>query len=176
VTVSCTKCGATVKGDSAFCVKCGNQLRPSPPPAGATYCGRCGRVLPGESAGAVGEPAGEYGLPVSYAGPLCYLFGFVSGLVMYFMDKRPAVRFHAVQSTIVFGVFVGGIVALGRLSRNAFSDAQPTAIWYFVALSAVGLVALATWILLIVKAFERNRVHVPIVGRIADWIADSERK
>jgi uncharacterized membrane protein len=176
VTVTCTKCGATVKGDAAFCIKCGNQLRPAPPPAGATYCGRCGQVLPGVSAGSVTEPAEEYGLPVSYASPLCYLFGFVSGLVMFFLDKRPAVRFHAVQSTIVFGILVSGLIVLGRLGRNAFSDTQSTAVMYFVAFSALGLAALAIWILLIVKAFDRKPVHVPVVGRIADWTAGSGRK
>jgi uncharacterized membrane protein len=174
--VSCTKCGATVKGDAAYCIKCGNQLRPAPPPAGAIYCGRCGQVLPGLSAGSPGEHAEEYGLPVSYASPLCYLFGFVSGLVMFFMDKRPAVRFHAVQSTIVFGILVSVIIVLGRLARNAFSDTQSTAVIYFVALSVVGLTALAIWILLIVKAFDRKPVHVPVVGRIADWLAGSRAK
>ena len=169
--VTCTKCGATVVGDARFCVKCGNQLRPYSPPAGATFCGRCGQVLPGLSVGQPGEPAEEYGLPVSYASPLCYLFGFVSGLVMFFLDKRPAVRFHAVQSTIVFGVLVSGLIVLGRLTRNAFSEGTTTTYLLFVAFSALGLAALAIWILLIVKSFERKLVHIPIAGKLADWIA-----
>lgn len=95
---------------------------------------------------------------------------------MFFLDKRPAVRFHAAQSTIVFGILVSGLIVLGRLGRNAFSDTQSIAVMYFVAFSALGLAALAIWILLIVKAFDRKPVHVPVVGRIADWMAGSKRK
>jgi uncharacterized membrane protein len=168
VTVTCTKCGATVVGDAAFCVKCGNQLRPSSPPAGAQYCGRCGQVLPGATDVSAREAAEEYGLPVSYASPLCYLFGFVSGMVMYFLDKRPVVRFHAVQSTIVFGVLVSGLIVLGRLARNAFSDSTPAIyVAYFVAFSALGLAALGIWILLIVKAFDRQPFRMPGVAKLA---------
>ncbi len=178
MTVTCTKCGATVVGDAAYCVKCGNQLRPSTPPAGATYCGRCGQVLHSAAAGSAGagEAGEEYGLPVSYASPLCYLFGFVSGLVMFFMDKRPAVRFHAAQSTIVFGVLVSGLIVLGRLTRNAFSDSQSTYLIYFIAFSALGLAALAIWILLIVKAFDRTPLRIPGVAKLAEWMAGSGRK
>jgi uncharacterized membrane protein len=164
-------------GDAVFCIKCGNQLRPSSPPAGATYCGRCGQVLPGVSIGSGSEAPEEYGLPVSYASPLCYLFGFVSGLVMFFMDRRPIVRFHAAQSTIVFGVLVSGILVLGRLARNAFSEgSQAIYLLYFVAFSALGLAALAIWILLIVKAFDRKPLRLPVAGRLADWMAGSGNK
>ncbi len=174
--VSCTKCGATVRGDSVFCIKCGNQLRPSTPPSGAAYCGRCGQILPGVSIGPGAEAAEEYGLPVSYASPLCYLFGFVSGLVMFFVDKRPAVRFHAAQSTIVFGFLVAGIMVLGRFARDAFSEGSAAYLLYFIAFSALGLAALAIWILLIVKAFDRQPVRLPVAGRLADWMAYSGRK
>jgi uncharacterized membrane protein len=176
VAVTCTKCGATVVGDAAFCTKCGNQLRPSSPPAGASYCGKCGQVLPGVSLATGVEAPEEYGLPVSYASPLCYLFGFVSGLVMYFVDKRPVVRFHAVQSTIVFGVLVSGIIVLGRFTRDAFSEGQSLYIVYFISFALLGLAALAIWILLIVRAFDRKPLRLPIAGKLADWIASSGGK
>jgi uncharacterized membrane protein len=171
VAVTCTKCGATVVGDAAFCTKCGNQLRPSSPPARAAYCGRCGQVLPGVSLATGVEAPEEYGLPVSYASPLCYLFGFVSGLVMYFVDKRPVVRFHAVQSTIVFGVLVTGIIVLGRFARDAFSEGQSLYLVYFISFALLGLAALAIWILLIVRAFDRKPLSLPIAGRLASWIS-----
>lgn len=176
MAVTCTKCSANVVGDAAFCIKCGNQLRPSPPPAGASYCGKCGQILPGVSLGAGEKAPEEYGLPVSYASPLCYLFGFVSGLVMYFLDKRPVVRFHAVQSTIVFGFLVAAILVMGRLAREAFSEAQATYLIYFIAFSALSLAALAIWILLIVKAFDRKPFRVPVVARLADWMSGNGGK
>jgi len=163
-------------GDAAFCIKCGNQLRPSSPPAGASYCGKCGQILPGVSLGAGAVAPEEYGLPVSYASPLCYLFGFVSGLVMYFVDKRPIVRFHAVQSTIVFSVLDTGIFILGRFARDALSEGSPLLLTYTIAFFAVGLAALAIWILLIVRAFDRKPLSLPIAGKLAELISGSGKK
>jgi uncharacterized membrane protein/ribosomal protein L40E len=174
VAVSCTKCGATVVGDAAYCIKCGNQLRPSSPPAGASYCGKCGQILPGVSLGAGKEAPEEYGLPVSYASSLCYLFGFVSGLVMYFVDKRPVVRFHAVQSTIVFGLLVPGMVALGRFARDALSEGSSLLLVYTIAFFALSLAALAIWLLLIVRAFDRKPLSLPVAGKLASWISGSK--
>ena len=37
------------------------------------------------------------------AGLLCYALGWITGLIFYFVDKRPFVRFHAAQSIVVFG-------------------------------------------------------------------------
>lgn len=170
--MTCSRCGASVAGDAIYCIKCGNQLRPAVPPPGAAYCGRCGQVLPGASLGITGEYREEPGIPLGYANPLCYLFGFASGLVMFFLDKRPLVRFHAAQSTIVFGVLVTAIIVSGRLARNAFSDGQQTIyLLYFVAMTALGLTALALWMILIVKAFERKPLRLPVVGRLAELMA-----
>ena len=58
------------------------------------------------------------------AGLLCYVLGWVTGLIFFFIDKRPFVRFHAAQSIVVFGgltivrialrmVFLAGGVSLG---------------------------------------------------------------
>jgi double zinc ribbon protein len=49
--VMCPKCAAQLPGDSTFCSKCGNQLRPTCPSCGAAmqagdvYCARCGKTL-----------------------------------------------------------------------------------------------------------------------------------
>jgi len=52
-------------------------------------------------------PATE-GLEENVAGLLCYIAGWLSGLIFLLIDKRPFVRFHAVQS-IGFNI---GIVAV----------------------------------------------------------------
>ena len=36
-------------------------------------------------------------------GLLCYVLGWVTGLIFFFIDKRPFVRFQAAQSIVVFG-------------------------------------------------------------------------
>ena len=49
------------------------------------------------------------GLDANLAGLLCYLFGWVSGLIFLIIDKRPFVRFHAAQS---IGISVGVVVGM----------------------------------------------------------------
>ncbi len=95
---------------------------------------------------------------------------------MYFVDKRPVVRFHAVQSTIVFGVLVTGIIVLGRFARDSFSDNQPIYLLYFISWALLSLAALAIWILLIVRAFDRKPLKMPLAGKLAELISGSGKK
>jgi uncharacterized membrane protein len=172
--VTCSKCGARVVGDAIFCVKCSAPLRQTHPPAGAIYCARCGQLLPHinspEEHAVAQMSRDDILMPVQYASPMTYVFGWVSGIAMYFMDKRPAVRFHAVQSVVVFGVLnILGFIA-GRLSRNFFvTDFQQTNAYIaFAAFAVVVLVSLILWILLIVKSFEKKPMRIFIAASIAD--------
>jgi uncharacterized membrane protein len=45
----------------------------------------------------------QSGLSENVAGLLCYVLGWITGLVFFLIDKRPYVRFHAAQSLVVFG-------------------------------------------------------------------------
>lgn len=175
--VTCSKCGTKVVGDAVFCVKCGTRLKPGQAPPNAVYCAKCGQPLPhaaGISASSSAHASsGELAIPHNYAAPICYLFGWISGLVMYFVDKRPAVRFHAAQSMIVFGALnIAGFVA-GRYSRDAFfsTGQQTTGIIAFIAFAVICFVALALWIIFIVKAFEKTAFRLPIAAPLADLMA-----
>jgi len=45
------------------------------------------------------------GLQENIAGLLCYVLGWVTGIIFLFIEKENKfVRFHAVQSIVVFGV------------------------------------------------------------------------
>jgi len=47
------------------------------------------------------------GLEENVAGLLCYILGWVTGLIFLLIDKRPFVKFHAAQSIAMsIGVFV----------------------------------------------------------------------
>ena len=74
-------------------------------------CGQCGllrfmrraaggRIEPGSKARGA---AAQSGMAENVAGLLCYVLGWITGLIFYFVDKRPFVRFHAAQSIVVFG-------------------------------------------------------------------------
>src|SRR5579862_1391437 len=84
----CTKCGAAVADNAGFCPACGA------PQAAAPGVG--------QSAPRAGAAGGTQ-MSENVAGLLCYVFGWVTGLIFYFIDKRPFVRFHATQSIVVFG-------------------------------------------------------------------------
>ncbi len=93
---------------------------------------------------------------------LSYVLGWVTGLVFFLLEKEnKTVRFHAVQSMVVFGALhvcqiVVGIMslALGRLA--------------FMINSLLGLAGLVLWVLLMVKAYQGERFKLPIAGDIAE--------
>ncbi len=146
----CTKCGAAVADIVGFCPNCGA------PQAGA------GAAAPG---GVVSSaPSATSGMAENIAGLLCYVLGWVTGLIFFLIDKRPFVRFHAAQSIVVFGgltiiqialrmVFVAGGFAFG-----------------FGLRALVSILGFVLWILLMIKAYQGERYRLPIAADLADQL------
>lgn len=95
------------------------------------------------------------GLPKNTAGALSYVLGPVTGVVFYVLEKDPFVRFHAMQSIVVF-------IVLFVLQ------------WVFgitiVLLPLVPLISIlgfVLWLLLIYKAWQGTEWEVPVLGRYA---------
>jgi hypothetical protein len=68
-------------------------------------------------------------------GLLCYVGGWVTGLIFFLIDKRPFVRFHAAQSIVTFGgvnlayIILTNILVTGfRTAGLGFFFFQQTAI------------------------------------------------
>ncbi len=100
---------------------------------------------------------------------LCYLVGWVTGIIFLIVDKRPTVRFHAAQSIVVFGGL--SIIYYIILSMFAMSIAIGTfGVWSFglMIFWLVRLAFLILWILLMVKAYQRQMFRVPIAANLAD--------
>ena len=98
------------------------------------------------------------GLQANAAGLLCYLFGWVTGLIFLLIEKENKfVRFHAMQSLVLFGgIFVANIVlmfipVIGPLVSILLS-----------------LLAFVLWIVLMVKAYQGECYKAPIAGNIAE--------
>jgi uncharacterized membrane protein len=101
------------------------------------------------------------GLPENIAGLLCYLLGWVSGLVFYLLEKQSDfVKYHATQSVIVFGTLTLASIALGTVP-------------FIGGLLAplLSLLALALWIILMIKAFQHTRYKLPWAGDLAEKYA-----
>jgi uncharacterized membrane protein len=97
------------------------------------------------------------GLEENVAGFLCYLIGFITGILFLVVEKKSSfVKFHAKQSTITFlGLFVitlliGWIPLIGLLVYL---------IW---------VLSLILWLFLMIKALRGERYLLPIVGKIAE--------
>lgn len=102
------------------------------------------------------------GLDENVAGFLCYLFGFVTGIVFLVVEKESRfVKFHAMQSTITFlGLFVISFV----ISWIPIINLLVYPIW---------ILSLILWLILMVKALRGERYSLPIVGKMAEGKSSS---
>lgn len=98
------------------------------------------------------------GLPQNVAGALCYLVGPVTGIIFLVLEKKNAfIRFHAMQSVIVFGglfvvnVVLGFVPILGWLTGTILS-----------------LIGLILWVVLMFKAYQGEKYKLPYIGEIAE--------
>jgi uncharacterized membrane protein len=97
------------------------------------------------------------GLEENVAGFLCYLFGFITGIVFLVVEKKSSfVKFHAMQSTITFlslfviSLIIGMIPIIGLL------------------VYPILILSLILWLLLMIKALRGERYSLPIVGKMAE--------
>ena len=113
------------------------------------------------------------GMAENVAGLLCYVLGWVTGIIFFLIDKRPYVRFHAAQSIVVFGglhlinivvgiMFGAGFMMMGR--RGGFGLS-------FALYSIINLIAFILWIVLMVKAYQGEKFQVPVAAGIAQSLA-----
>lgn len=153
----CSKCGTVVDGGAAFCQNCGASQ-------GTTVAASPGVVMPTQT-----------GLSENVAGLLCYVLGWITGLIFLLIDKRPFVRFHAAQSLVAFGAlniisiiltagFIGGNVFGGGFSWSSFG-------FWITIRHVVDLIAFIAWIVGMIKAYQHERFRFPIVADFADQIA-----
>ncbi len=98
------------------------------------------------------------GLNRNVAGMLCYLVGWITGLIFFVVEKDDKfVRFHAIQSMITFGGLTMLFMTLGFI---------PVLGWLLFPI--LGLIQLVLWILLMIKAFQGERFKLPVIGDLAE--------
>ncbi len=122
------------------------------------------------------EPATEGGTSVggldeNIVGALAYLFAPLLAIVFYFIEEdNEFVRFHAVQSIIIFG----GLFALniGLFVFGIFLEAIPMVGLLFALVT--GLVSLlmapvvfVLWVVLTYKAYKGDTDGLPVTGNMA---------
>lgn len=116
----------------------------------------------------------QTGLDENVAATLAYALGWVTGIVMYFVESdNDTVRFHAAQSIVVFGGVTVAAMALNFAQLMVqFGDFVGLILGPIFGL--LGLViwlgALAAWIYLIVQTYQGNDPRIPVAAGIAEDI------
>jgi uncharacterized membrane protein len=94
------------------------------------------------------------GLRENIAGLLCYVLGWVSGIIFLLIEpENTFVRFHAIQSIYVFGTLTIAGIILG---------------WIPVIGVLIWIVTFILWIVLMVKAYQGTRYKVAWAGNLAE--------
>lgn len=142
----CPQCGTNVNG--SFCPTCGTAIGTPPP----------GAAAPG--------PVAAPGLTENMACALCYLAGFVTGILFLVItpyNQSARVRFHAWQSIlfnvawfcfwIVFGIVLAFLPYTGLI--------------FLPIRMLIGLAGFLFWLFLMYKAYQGEHFEIPIVGPFA---------
>ena len=156
----CASCGAEVQGK--FCAKCGapagGAASSAPPPQGTAFAA---------SSGVIED---------NVAGALCYLVGVLTGVLFLVLEpysRNPAIRFHAFQAifTWIAAMVIGMAISLFAYPLAAI----PFIGWLIVLLLWMGfsVAVVVLWLFLMYKAYNRERVVLPVVGPWAEKQAQS---
>jgi uncharacterized membrane protein len=98
------------------------------------------------------------GLDANLAAALSYLVGFVTGIIFLVVEKENRfVRFHALQSTLVFAA----IVLLDILLQVVPILGALVVIFLVIPASAI------LWLVLMFKAYQGEEFKLPFVGPFA---------
>jgi len=95
------------------------------------------------------------GLPKNTAAALSYVLGPITGVIFLVLEKEPYVRFHAMQSIVVFSTLFVLQVLMGLTLVLA------------VLVPLVSVLSFALWLILIYKAWMGEEWEVPVLGKYA---------
>ena len=107
------------------------------------------------------------GLEENIEAALCYLGIWITGLILYFVDdKNKLIRFHAMQSILVFlplsilGWIFGGFFGIFHYGSDLYFLWWIS--WLFWALVVI------LWVILMLKAFQGQKLKLPVVSDLAE--------
>jgi uncharacterized membrane protein len=110
-------------------------------------------------------PATGTGLTPNLAGALAYLLGPITGVLFLILEKTNTfVRFHAMQSTVLW---VGWVIV--SIALSVLSGVVPVIGWIFglilsIVMSIGGFIL---WLVLMWKAYQGQEWELPVVGPFA---------
>ena len=98
------------------------------------------------------------GMEQNVEGLLCYVAWWVTGLIFLLLEKdNKFVRFHAIQSIVVFGAITVIAIILSFLGR--IGSILGDIVW---------VLGVILWIVLMVNAYQGQMYKLPVAGDIAE--------
>ena len=132
---------------------------PPPPPAGDPGWGQQGQYgqQPGGQYPGGQYPAAGSGMAENVASGLSYVLTWLTGLIFFLVDKRPEVRFHAMQS-IAYGVLWTLIAVVRPYMPGPIGALLGIVLFAFF----IG------WIVLMIQGFQGKHFKLPVIGDFAE--------
>jgi uncharacterized membrane protein len=144
---------------------------------GTTFCGACGAAVGAAAPGVTAPPpaapaaaASAGGLEPNIAGALAYvtLLPAIIFLVIEPYNKDRFVRFHAFQSiffNVAWVVLIFGMIILGIILAliPVLGWILDILLWFII-----GLGGFVLWIILVYKAYNKEKFMLPVVGKLAE--------
>ena len=158
----CANCGSQV--DGRFCPKCGAAIAggagPAAPPPNVPNPG-----------GAPYAAATPVGLTENVACALCYALGLITGILFLVLapyNQNPKIRFHAFQSIFYTIAFIAVRMVFWMIALVSGG-------WLLVfpVFMLLGLGFFVLWLVLLIKAYQDQKLVLPIIGPLAQQQAGS---
>ena len=117
------------------------------------------------------------GLDENVAALLSYIFGWISGLIFFLMEKDSRlVRFHAMQSillsgaAIVLGIVLWFLWVFGVIIFATVSDVLASLIGLVLGLLlfVFWLAMLIAVVMCLIKAYQKQYFKLPVIGNFAE--------
>ncbi len=151
----CSGCGTQFEGK--FCPQCG---APAPEAAAGGGAEQSQQQAPETPPGGATAAAG--GMSENVAGTLCYVLGFITGIIFLILEpynRNKNVRFHAFQSIFL---------SVGLLALNIVLNILLPLVATLVISPLISLAAFILWIFLLIKTYQGKKIVLPIIGPLAE--------
>jgi uncharacterized membrane protein len=159
----CSSCGSEVQG--RFCAKCGS-------PVAASAASSAPPPQPPPTYSAPAQPATQSaGMEENMACALCYVLGLLTGvlfLVLAPYNQNRLVRFHAFQSIFLNIAWIAIFIAISIVSIVLLPIPFLGAIFSLLLHMIAGLGVFILWLMLMYKAYNKERWVLPIIGPLAE--------
>jgi uncharacterized membrane protein len=146
----------------AFCPNCGSQVD-------GRFCAKCGAAVgvTGDAETAAAPPqaaATPAGLADNVVSALCYVLGLITGILFLVLapyNQNRTIRFHAFQSIFLHVALI--VFWIGMVFVSAITGGM-----LFFITPLIGLAFFVLWIVLIIKAYQNQKLVLPIIGPLAE--------